>query len=159
MINPAEADFSSGSPRKHQLLESDSLLFAVPQDRVTTIVSWSQPNPLPFAPKSVMGIVCIDGRMFTVINTAPLLNSSENEGTAEKRLLVALTGEEQLALAVGRADAVIDVAASEIKPAESTASSLIRGILEHDGQRVLVLDLDQLFPNAIQGRERRRRRT
>jgi len=159
MLNSTESDLPRAAARKHQLVELDSLMLAVPQDRVTTIVSWSEPAPLPFAPKSVLGIVCIEGRMFTVINAGLLLNAPSNGGSAEKGLLIALTGDEQLALAVDKDDGVIEVTADAINAPTSSTPSLISGILENKGRQILILDVDQLFPSAIRGRERRRRRT
>jgi chemotaxis signal transduction protein len=97
--------------------------------------------------------------MFTVINALVLLKAAESAGTATRRLLVALTGAEQLALVADRVKEVIEAETGDINAPEESASSLISGILEKDGQRILVLDVDQLFPSAIRGRERRRRRT
>ena len=72
--------------------------------------------------------------------------------------LVALRGDEQLALAVAQVDESIVVDNGAFGAQVENAGSLILGVLQRDGARIKILNLRELFPAAIQGRQRRRRR-
>jgi chemotaxis signal transduction protein len=77
---------------------------------------------------------------------------------APPRLFVALRGDEQLALACDDAEGVIDVARSRITPpADARAPAL--GTFEHAGSSVTLLDTSRLFEAAMQGTDRRRKRS
>ncbi len=159
------SDAQPVSAGKLKLLQVDALLFGLLEEQITTIVGWSQPTRLPFAPASVSGVVCIQGRMFTVLDVGSLLRPTNEVGEADEpgqhaspRFIVALRGDEQLALAVDALPEMIEVSLKEIRAAEELSLSLFPGTMEHEGLEVPVLDLKELFPAVIQGRERRRRR-
>jgi len=122
-------------------------------EEVLTVVEWTEPTPLPFAPASVLGIVSVQGRMFTVLDLGLLMDNEATE--QEQRFIIALRGDEQLALAVADSKSV------ETRTEELTLDSvsrLVRGKIQLDGQEVSLLNVDTLFAVAIRGRERRRRR-
>lgn len=114
----------------HQLriIQIGSRRLAVFEDDVLTVSAWSEPAPLPFAPVSVLGIVAIEGRMFTVIDLG-------KDAVSERTQIVAFRGSEQLALAVDAADEVVPQGAEELE----------------------VIDPRTLFAAAMKGQERRRR--
>jgi chemotaxis signal transduction protein len=128
-------------------------MLGVVEEEVLTVVEFTQPTPLPFAPVSVMGITSVQGRMFTVVNVASLLD--RDVVYEEPRFIVALRGDEQLALAVDEASEVEEVKTDFI--ANKSESSLIRGKTQVRGKDLLVLDTDELFAGLIRGQERRRR--
>lgn len=124
------------------------------EEELLTVVDWTEPTPLPFAPSSVMGIVSIHGRMFTVVDIAVLLETSS--APQSRRLILALRGDEQLAIAVEKADQILEL---EIEKSTSeTNSSLILGTFISNGRTGSVLEVDNLFAGVIRGRERRQRR-
>ena len=108
--------------------------FGVAQGEIAAIVDWQKLAPLPHAPDSVMGVAGVHGRMLTVLDVARFGDRGDSISTDEPRKIIALRGDEQLALA---------------------ADELIQAGDEND---VTVLEVKELFPAAIQGRERRRRR-
>ena len=140
-----EHDVSTSERRKLRLLQVDKQTLALRDEEVLTVVEWTEPTPLPFAPASVLGVVSVQGRMFM-----------DNEATEqEQRFIIALRGDEQLALAVADSKSV------ETRTEEITldsVSSLFSGTIQLDGQEVSLLNVDSLFAVAIRGRERRRRR-
>lgn len=137
-------------------MSSGSLLCGILTQEISTITEWQEPTPLPNAPASVLGVVSVQGCMLTVLSLAELIseNASERE-TA--RYIAALRGDEQLALAVAEIREVIDLAADELNGEQSIAK-LIAGTVTRNGAEISILNLKELFPTAIQGRERRRRR-
>lgn len=148
------------APRHLQLVQAGATEFGVYQDEIAVIVPWQEPTPLPGAPDSVLGVVSIQGRMLTVLDLVAL---SGGNGKAEKsdhatRQIVALKGDEQLALAVDKVGEAIPATPQESLAQPETASALVLGVLHRENSSTTVLNLQALFPTSIQGRERRRRR-
>jgi chemotaxis signal transduction protein len=148
-----EHDSATNERGKLRLLQVDKLTLALRDEEVLTVVEWTEPTPLPFAPASVLGVVSVQGRMFTVLDLGLLLDNEATE--QEHRFIAALRGDEQLALAVADSKSV-GIRTEKITP--DTVSSLIRGKIQLDNQEVSLLNVDMLFAVAIRGRERRRRR-
>jgi chemotaxis signal transduction protein len=171
----SEVAGSRSMSRKLQLVRAGASQFGVFADEIATIVAWRQPTPLPQAPKPVLGVVSVQGRILTVLDLALLTggetaqsdseseasgdaagaahNAAPKESDAFHSNLVALRGDEQLALAVA------DVGES-IELVDGFAAQPENGklVLQRDGAQITILNPKELFPTAIQGRERRRRR-
>ena len=135
-----------------QLLFIGSRCFGVRAEEVEALADWHAPNPLPGAPPSVLGVVCIRGRMLTVLDIGSLFGEQEKSAG----WLVALRGDEQLALAVGRAGDVIQLESVQREP--GNVNALISGTVSHGNLVIDVINCAALFPTAMRGRERRRRR-
>ena len=159
---------SEPAVRTLQLFRAGSLLYGIFEDEIATLAKWREPTPLPHAPKSVLGIVSLQGRMLTVLDLSSLLigdaassdtrssESASSEATAQH--LIALRGDEQLALAVDEVGETIEIGAGDFDEKPKTAGNPVVGVLHREGLDIQVLNLKELFPTAIQGRERRRRR-
>lgn len=147
-------------PRKLQLLQTGSSQFGIFADEIAAIVAWREPTPLPHAPKSVLGVVSIQGRMLTVLDLAMLQGGEGASSDAAGDIpghLIALRGDEQLALAVDSVGETIQLADSD-RDIAVAAGTLFVGVLHREGAEINILNLKELFPTAIQGRQRRRRR-
>jgi chemotaxis signal transduction protein len=143
---------------KLQFLQLGSNQFAIFEEAIATIADWREPTPLPHAPPAVLGVVSIQGRMLTVLDLGALLSESESRGTTPRGKIIALRGDEQLALAVEQTGESFELASRDIQPSLGTAAPTVLGIVHYHGQPVRVLDVKELFSAAIRGRERRRRR-
>lgn len=162
MIHTSEdnfADFDSHQPGGAQggmlqLFSAGSLKFAIFDDAIATVTEWRPPIPLPNAPAAVLGVVSIQGRILTVLDPANLLGSKN--GSAPGSFIVALRGDEQLALAVS-SKSNEQLAGRTLEPQPEGASQGVLGVIKHHGEEISVLDVEQLFALAIRGRERRRR--
>ena len=86
-----------------------------------------------------MGIVSLQGRMLTVLDLRKLTGAESTDNPPPQHV-IALRGDEQLALAVDTVEGSIE------SPGDT------------NGSPVEVLNVSELFPLAIQGRERRQRR-
>jgi chemotaxis signal transduction protein len=151
------ADMSNSDGRLMRLFRRGSFEFALLDSEIATVADWREPAPLPRAPESVMGVVGIQGRMLTVLDLATLPGSESTSVTGSPKQIVALRGDEQLALAVDSAGDTVEVRNDDLQNDQQN-SSLIRGVFEQFGTKISLLDVKQLFPSAIQGRERRHRR-
>ena len=137
------------------LLHIDSLTLGVFEEQVLAVNEWSEPTPLPFSPDAVLGIVCVEGRMFTVLDIGGLLGTAIS---ARRPFIVALRGEEQFALAVDSWETPLKVSSSDTETIEESSSRLICRIVKLGDQQIPLLETSELFSEVIQGRERRRRR-
>ena len=150
-----ELDKSNAKLTRLQIVRVGSLRCAFPAAEVSAIVAWQEPAPLPNAPQSVLGVVSVHGSMFTVLDLAEL--TSENSAVEETaRLIIALRGDEQLAIAVDELGGEIELVREEVTGERK--EGLIAGTLNRNNEEVSILNLKELFSTAIQGRERRRRR-
>ena len=155
------ADTPQDETRELLLLRAGARAFAVFADETDGVADKLKPTPLPHAPRAVLGVVCVRGRMRTVLDPLALVGDNEEteSATASTPLfIVALRGDEQLALAAESDAGVVRINIDNITPPD-TADPSLRGTFEHDGARVLVLDPSRLFDAALRGAERRRRRT
>jgi chemotaxis signal transduction protein len=151
MIDPLEQPL-----RTLQVFNAASAQFAVFSDEVMTIAEWREPAPLPHAPAAVLGVVSIQGRMLTVLDLSQLLEKPQRSKNSSH--ILALRGDDQLALAIDKPGDIIAQGDGDFEPTMEADGKLIRRVIKHNGDEINVLDIKELFPTAIQGRERRRRR-
>jgi chemotaxis signal transduction protein len=179
----------SGDATRRRLfvMRSGARCFAVYADEVEATSENLTPTPLPFAPAPVRGVVSQRGRIFTLIDPLPLLppatlpvslNATLNDappvtGTQTfaspqtqtpaplaAAVVVALKGDEQLALSVESIEHEIELYDTEASDAtDASGSSLLRRTIQHDTHAVALLNPARLFDAAMQGVERRRQRT
>jgi chemotaxis signal transduction protein len=147
-------DLKVDRKRRLQLLRAGSVQLGVFQNEIATIVDWREPAPLPYAPISVLGVVSIQGRMLTVLDLPALLTPQVSSNEGPFRNILALRGDEQLALAVDAIGETITISDGEI---ESTEGLFLR-VFNLGDRQISVLNTKELFATALQGRERRRRR-
>ncbi len=150
-----EADgLEANRTRNLQLLRAGSFQLAIFQDEIATIVEWRDPAPLPYAPGSVLGVVSIQGRMLTVLDLATLMHTQALPGDANFQHILALRGDEQLALAVDALGESIGISDGGVESVEG----LFLRVFKQGNDEINILNTKQLFAIALQGRERRRRR-
>ncbi|HEY0386450.1 MAG TPA: chemotaxis protein CheW [Pyrinomonadaceae bacterium] len=116
--------------------------------------------PLPHAPAAVLGIVSVCGRMLTLLDPLSLLGEPGTRTLADAAsgFILALRGDEQLALAVDSSERLREIGLDEIEPATGAAAALAHGTFQDGEARVILLDVTRLFAAAVKGMEQRRRR-
>jgi purine-binding chemotaxis protein CheW len=140
--------------REVRILFVGSRRLGILANEIDTIADWRKPTPLPGAPKTVLGVVAIRGRMLTVLDVAELIGEI---ASATRTRLVSLRGDEQLALAVDRTGEVIRFGLDELKTSDET-SRLILGEIADGSESISILNVNEIFPAAIRGHDRRHRR-
>jgi len=91
--------------------------------------------------------------MLTVLDIGKLIDG-EDRANGTPHHVIALRGDEQLALAVDGIGGEIETPVR----GKADGSAVMFGVIDHDGQQVEIVNVRALFPLAIQGRERRHRR-
>jgi chemotaxis signal transduction protein len=163
-MKEAEEMKAEAAPRALLLLRAGGLTFAVEAEEAEAVAEAPDPVPLPHAPATVLGVVCVRGRMYTLLDTHALLAATlegvqaEEVRAASVRFAVTLRGDEQLALAADEVEGPLEVQASSLEPSD-TSPPLLRARFERGGARAYLLDPAGLFDAAMQGTERRRQRT
>jgi chemotaxis signal transduction protein len=159
-------DLPGGSHRLRELFvfRAGARRFALFREEVEGVAENLRPAPLPFAPRAVVGVVALRGRVRTALDPLKLsATPASTDGTLPTseqppRLFVALAGDEQLALACDSAEESFTISTDELRPAPDPETPA-RGLVTHEGHDVTVLDPARLFDAAMRGRDRRRRRT
>ena len=136
--------------------------FGVPAEEVEGTGEAKSATPLPHAPPSILGVVYARGRMLTLIDPGAIAGDESSLHQQSLSIIIALRGDEQLALAAESISETITVSSSDIESfSQQTSSetvSAIAGVLRHGGEEIIILDTTRLFDAAVQRRERRRRR-
>lgn len=156
------AEPAETTARRLLVMRAGAHAFGVFADEVESVNGGLRPTPLPFAPPAVLGVVSVRGWMRTLLDPPALLGDrqSQSEQPAEEAppvVVVALHGDEQLALAVERVERIILARAVDLLPPDQPDSP-VRGILQEEDARIIVLDPAKIFAAATRGTERRRQR-
>jgi len=149
---------SDEPPRKVQIFRASSFQFGVLETEIATIAEWREPTPLPHAPESVLGVVSIQGRMLTVLDVGMLTGSETVSDEGPYRYILALRGDEQLALAISHLNETIEFSLPDSGDSPENSERFVLGVVNRGGRETKVLNVTELFSGALQGRERRRRR-
>ncbi len=135
-------------------------LFAVPAENVDSTSESKSVARLPDAPTAILGVVCVRGRMLTVLDPLVICTSQSAKWAKPLPCVVALRGDEQLALAAETCRDMITVSDTDIlsDPGGAESRPAVLGTVRHAGEEMIVLNVENLFTSAMQRRERRRRR-
>jgi chemotaxis signal transduction protein len=154
----------SDEPQLHDLVPfvAGDRVFAVFADQVDGTAEARKPAPLPNSPPGVLGVVCMRGHMLTVLDPIAVLTGETFAWPSSLPSVIALRGDEQLALAAHSCRDTITIAAEDIQPSRQTNhdgfETAVLGIARYAGEEITVLRLDNLFAAAVRRKERRRRR-
>ena len=136
--------------------------FGVPAEEVEGTGEAKCATPLPHAPPSILGVVYARGRMLTLIDPRAIAGDEPSPHQQSFPTLIALRGDEQLALAAESISETITVSSSDIEsfsqPAKTETVTAVAGVLRHGGEEIIILDAARLFEAAVQRKDRRRRR-
>jgi chemotaxis signal transduction protein len=155
----------SPDPQLHDLIPftAGGRVFAVFADQVEGTAEAKLPALLPDAPPAVLGIVCVRGRMLTVLDPFALVTGEPTSWPESLPGVIALSGDEQLAVAAQERLDTITVASTDIQPPtlsddEENGGGVTLGTALYGGEEITVLSVPRLFAAAMQRKERRRRR-
>lgn len=142
------------------LMQRGVRTFAVLSVEADGVVEWRAPAPLPHALPAVLGVVSVRGRMLTLVDPLALFDEQAVAANQTAGFIVALRGDEQLALAADRVEGVSKFSPDEIKPDDEMSNQkILRGSIQHDDDLISVLNVNEIFATAMRGIERRRRRS
>jgi purine-binding chemotaxis protein CheW len=135
--------------------------FAVFTDQIDATAEARPVAALPKAPPAIVGVVCVRGRMITVLDAAAIMASSEKQWPATLPFVLVLRGDDQLGLVAETCRDTVTISAEDVEATDSSDQSgapVALGTVTYAGERMIILDAVRLFRRAVQRRERRRRR-
>ena len=158
--------------RELLVMRAGGRLIGVFADEADSVTEGARPVRLPHAPQAVLGVVSVRGRMRTVLDPLALLRGgdlnttdtapgdppADGSETPAPRFIVAMRGDEQLALAVDRVESITEIFAEAVTPLSHTGG-VVRGAVQKERALIAVLDPAEMFSAAMQGTERRRQRS
>jgi chemotaxis signal transduction protein len=158
----------SPDPQLHDLVPftAGERVFAVFANQVEGAAEAKVPAPLLRAPPAVLGVVCVRGRMLTVLDPVALVTGEAASWPDALPNVIALSGDEQLAVAARDRLDTITIAATDIQPPAlrddggdpQNPNEVELGIARYGGEEITVLSVVHLFAAAMRRKERRRRR-
>jgi purine-binding chemotaxis protein CheW len=127
--------------------------YGLPVDRVTSIIRYETPTPVPHAPDYVEGVINLRGRIVPVVDLAHRLFGAPLERTPGTRIIVTETAAGLVGFTASSAHEVARIPAEAVMPApESVAASdladAFEGVADHQGRLVILLIPDKLVPSA-----------
>lgn len=127
--------------------------YGLPVERVTSIIRYEQPTPVPHAPDFVEGVINLRGQIVPVVDLARRLFSTPSKRSSAARVIVTETSAGLVGFAVDSAHEVARIPASSVmQPPESMAASdlaeAFEGVADHEGRLVILLVPDKLIPSV-----------
>lgn len=127
--------------------------YGLPVERVTSIIRYEQPTPVPHAPDFVEGVVNLRGHIVPVVDLARRLFSEPSKRSSAARVIVTETVAGLVGFAVDSAHEVARIPASAVmQPPESISASdlaeAFEGVADHEGRLVILLVPDKLVPSV-----------
>jgi purine-binding chemotaxis protein CheW len=150
----------AGERREIIVVRAGERLLGVFAEEVACVERGSGPTPLPHAPAAVRGVVSVRGRILTLLDPLRLLKSRRPDELTDTTpaFILALRGDEQLALAVDGPERLREIDVADIKPPAPAEASITIGTFQDEAEAVAILDVARLFAAAVEGMEPRRRK-
>lgn len=140
-----------------QLFRAGPMHFGISPEDIAAVAHWREPTQLPHAPESVLGVVSIQGRMLTLLDLLRL-SRSDTAPDESYQQIIALRSDEQLAVAATAMGEAIEISPADLGAGTNGTERFVRGVFNHSGADIRLLNVSELFSAALHGRERRRRR-
>lgn len=129
------------------LIRIEGELFALEAAALKQVVPLERPTPVPRSPQSLLGLIAVQGDILPLLDLAPLL-SLEGEGfdppyaiiLEHKGQLWAIATEEVVGLVMN----LEEVEAKLRIPVSETVQRFSKGLILHQNDQVVVLDLKVL---------------
>lgn len=119
----------------------------LPAAIVESVVEIDDIAPVPCAPPHVFGLFALRSRVLTVIDTRAALGQGRSEPGEKQAVIVTIDGH-LYGLLVDNVDDVVALEGAPAKPRALLSEGWMRitqGVLEHEGQPLLLLDVGSLI--------------
>jgi len=126
--------------------------YALDIRKVQEVLVSAEIEPVPGAPRAVLGVINLRGRIVTVVDPALCLGFATGGSADSRTVVVADSGKDTLGLRVDSVTEVCSVAERAIKPAPPIhgrePDTLVRGIVRRGELLLTLLEADQLAQRA-----------
>jgi purine-binding chemotaxis protein CheW len=139
--------------RQYVLFKAGSEEYGLPISRVSGIIRFETVTPVPRAPRAVLGVIDLRGRVIPIVDLGLRLFGVPFEPLSRSRIIVTESQDGAVGLAVDGASEVATFAPDDLMPAPSGAiapdiADAFEAVV-HMGERLIILlDLDRILPRA-----------
>jgi len=139
--------------RQYVLFRAGSEEYGLPISRVSGIIRFETVTPVPRAPRAVLGVIDLRGRVIPIVDLGLRLFGKPFEPLSRSRIIVTESQEGSVGLAVDGASEVATFAPDDLMPAPAGAvapdiADAFEAVV-HLGERLIILlDLDRILPRA-----------
>jgi purine-binding chemotaxis protein CheW len=123
----------------------------LPATYVESVVEVEDVAPVPCAPPHVFGLFALRSRVLTVIDTIAALGG-ERSSAGEKQAVIVTVDGHLYGMLVDNVDDVVAIEGIPVRPRAKLSSGWMRysgGILEHDGQPLLLIDVPAMIAGPL----------
>jgi purine-binding chemotaxis protein CheW len=126
--------------------------FGIDVMSVREIRGWTNPTPLPHAPRFVSGVINLRGVVLPIIDLAARLGFSATEPTLRHAIVVVELSDQVVGILVDGVSDIISLDPSDTQATPEIGSdsskAFIRGVVPRDNSMIELLALDALVPSS-----------
>lgn len=128
--------------------------YGLPVERVSGIIRFEPATPVPRAPRAVLGVINLRGRVIPVVDLRLRFSGVPFEETSTSRIVVSEGDAGPVGIVVDSASEVASFATESVRPvpdgvlAQDTARAFIGVVERSEGELVILLDLEQAIPRS-----------
>lgn len=139
--------------RQYVLFRAGSEEYGLPISRVSSIIRFETVTPVPRAPRGVLGVIDLRGRVIPVVDLGRKLFGTAFEAMARSRIIVTEGEQGPVGLAVDGASEVATFLPDDLMPAPTAAvapdiADAFEAVVHLDERLIILLDLDRILPRA-----------
>jgi purine-binding chemotaxis protein CheW len=116
---------------------------------VREIKGWTSVTRLPNTPEHMRGVMNLRGIIVPIFDLRARFTGKMGEATASSVIIILAVGDRNIGVLVDSVSDILNVAASEVKPAPETndmaGAKFITGLISLDKRMVVILDIQHVF--------------
>ncbi|MBT4290654.1 MAG: chemotaxis protein CheW [Deltaproteobacteria bacterium] len=128
-------------------------IFAIDISQIREVLEFTNITKVPQTPDMMKGVINLRGSVVPVIDMRLKFGMGENEKTVDTCIVIIETmldnNQTMIGALVDSVKEVMDLDSDHIEPAPKIGTQLntayIRGMGKHDGQFIIILDIDRIF--------------
>jgi purine-binding chemotaxis protein CheW len=139
--------------RQYVLFKAGSEEYGLPISRVSGIIRFETVTPVPRAPRAVLGVIDLRGRVIPIVDLGLRLFGTPFEPLSRSRIIVTESQDGAVGLAVDGASEVATFAPDDLMPAPTGAvapdiADAFEAVVHLGDRLIILLDLDRILPRA-----------
>ena len=142
-----ETDSHMESSRKLVVFALDDLRCGLPLERVARVVRAVQITPLPGAPRVILGMINVHGKLVPVADLRQRFQLPSRDLSIHDHMLIAWTPRRLLAVVADAVRGVVECAQRDVLPVDDSVPSAghVRGVAKLGDGLLVIHDLDQFL--------------
>jgi len=139
--------------RQYVLFRAGTEEYGLPISRVSSIIRFETVTPVPRAPRAVLGVIDLRGRVIPVVDLGRKLFGTTFEPLSRSRIIVTEGADGPVGLAVDGASEVATFIPEDLMPAPTGAvapdiADAFEAVVHLNDRLIILLDLDRILPRA-----------